>query len=108
MFALMGDDVGSDGDPGADAAVDAGTDGGDRPRSTRRGGAMLSAAMLGLDIALGRKPREEIPVVVDANGDPVDIDGDGIVVPIDETANAVAPPLPRRAPMAAPRRRRRG
>ncbi len=78
------------------------------PRTTRRGGAILSAAMLGLDIALGRKPREEIPVVVDANGDPVDIDGDGITVPIDDAASAVAPPLPRRAPtMPTGRRRRR-
>lgn len=99
MFVLMTDDVGKDSEHSEAPEAD--------QRSTRRGGAMLAAAMLGLDIALGRKPREEIPIVVDANGDPVDIDGEGIVVPIDDHANAVTPPLPRRPPTPELRRKRR-
>jgi hypothetical protein len=61
-------------------------------------GAMLAAGMLGIDQALsGRKPREEIPVVVDANSDPVDIDTDGITVSLDH-ADVIAPALPRTEP----------
>ena len=64
--------------------------------------------MLGVDIALGRKPREEIPVVVDANGDAVNIDDDGITVPIDDEAAAVAPALPRKEPLRRVGQSRRG
>lgn len=57
-------------------------------------GAMLAAGMFGVDIALGRKPKEEIPVVVDASGDPTDIDKDGMTFAIDDATQVVAPPLP--------------
>ena len=40
-------------------------------------GAVLAAGMFGVDIALGRPPKEEIPVVVAAPTDPTDIDTDG-------------------------------
>lgn len=73
------------------------------------GGAMLAAGMLGIDQVLnGRKPREDAPIVVDANGEPTDIDLDGIAVSLDEAGiHVAAPPLPRTAPITAPPRRSR-
>lgn len=68
-------------------------------------GAMLAAGMFGLDIAMGRKPKEEAPVVVAANTEPVDIDTDGIEVQIDDNTSVFAPPQPPSDPF--PRRRRR-
>ena len=75
----------------------------------RHGGAggVLAAAMLGLDQALHRKPKEEIPVVVASNSDPEDIDHQGIVIPVDEATSVVAPPQPRGRPVEE-RRRVRG
>jgi hypothetical protein len=74
----------------------------------RTAGAMLAAGMLGLDQAMGlRKPREEAPIVVDASDDPIDIDADGIVVPVDERTAVHAPPQPRSGPIGTSRRRRR-
>jgi hypothetical protein len=72
-------------------------------------GAALAAGMLGLDQALyGRKPKEEIPIVVDASGEPTDVDRDGISLTVDEVGLHVeAPPLPRRAPIVSPSRRGR-
>jgi hypothetical protein len=70
-------------------------------------GGIVAAGMLGIDKVLGRKPREEIPVVVDAPTEPVDIDTDGITVPLDAHTDIVSPPLPRTAPKVAPTRRRR-
>lgn len=71
-------------------------------------GAMLAAGMFGVDVALGRKPKEEAPVVVAASSQPTDIDTEGIEVPIDEQTSVVAPPQPRRDPFAPkPRRVRR-
>lgn len=69
-------------------------------------GAVVAASMLGIDQALGRKPREEAPIVVSSNSDPVDIDSDGITVALDGVAVA-APALPRTPPAVAPARRRR-
>lgn len=70
-------------------------------------GAVLAAGMFGVDIALGRKPKEEIPVVVDAAGEPTDIDTDGIRVAVDDLIEVVTPAIPRREPIVAPHRRRR-
>jgi hypothetical protein len=70
-------------------------------------GAVVAAGMLGFEKLLGRKPREEAPVVVAAPTDPIDIDADGISVPLDEHTSLVAPPLPRTAPKVASSRRRR-
>lgn len=68
-------------------------------------GAIVAAGMLGLDQVLGRKPREEAPVVVAASDQPTDIDSDGIAVAIDDHAQAVTPALPRKPPIISPRRR---
>lgn len=70
-------------------------------------GAAVAAGMLGIDQVLGRKPREEAPIVVSSNSDPVDIDTDGITVAVDDGLSLIAPALPRTPPTAAPARRRR-
>ena len=69
-------------------------------------GAIMAAGMLGLDQALGRKPKEEAPIVMAASDEPVDIDHEGITVPVDDSVSVVAPPQPRSDPL--PSRRRRG
>lgn len=70
-------------------------------------GAVMAAGMLGIDQVLGRKPREEAPVVVSSNSEPVDIDTDGIAVSVDDGLSVIAPALPRTPPTVAPARRRR-
>jgi hypothetical protein len=70
-------------------------------------GGVVAAGMLGLDKVLGRKPREEVPVVVAAATEPVDIDADGITVPLDDHTDLISPAIPRTAPKVAPPRRRR-
>ena len=70
-------------------------------------GGIVAAGMLGIDKVLGRKPREEIPVVVDAPTEPIDIDTAGITVALDDTTDVISPPLPRTPPVMAPGRRRR-
>ena len=72
------------------------------------GGAIISAGMLGIDQVLGRRVKEEAPIVVAASDQPIDIDAEGITVPVDEATDVVVPPQPRPDPFArAPRRRRR-
>jgi hypothetical protein len=68
---------------------------------------MVAAGMLGLDQVLGRKPREEAPIVVSTGSEPGDIDDDGIVVAIDGITSAVVPPQPRSTVAQTPARRRR-
>jgi hypothetical protein len=70
-------------------------------------GAMLAGGMFGLDQALGRKPKEEAPIVMAASDEPVDIDNEGITVPVDDRFSVVAPPQPRSDPLRPARRRRR-
>jgi hypothetical protein len=70
-------------------------------------GAMLAAGMFGVDIALGRKPKEEAPVVVASSSEPVDIETDGIEVPIDDRTSVYAPPQPPTDPFAPRPRRKR-
>ncbi|MEY4175844.1 MAG: hypothetical protein RI900_3009 [Actinomycetota bacterium] len=70
-------------------------------------GAILAAGMFGVDIALGRKPKEEVPVVVDAAGEPGDLDTDGISIAVDSATSVVTPALPRTVPVVAVPRRRR-
>ena len=83
----------------------------DPVRAARRrhgpAGAILAAGMLGLDQALGRKPVEEAPIVIAASDEPVDIDTEGISVPIDDRRSVVAPPQPRSDPVTGRRRRKR-
>ena len=62
--------------------------------------------MFGLDQALGRKPKEEAPIVMAAADEPVDIDHEGIIVPVDDSVSVVAPPQPRSDPLPSRRRRR--
>lgn len=71
-------------------------------------GAILAAGMFGVDIALGRKPKEEAPIVVDAAGEPTDIDTDGIRIQVDDDTHVWAPPIEPSEPVAAkpPKRRR--
>jgi len=81
-------------------------------RSARRrhgaAGAIVAAGMFGLDQALlGRKPREEAPIVMAASDQPVDIDDEGIVVPVDSGTSILAPPQPRSDPLPSRRRRKR-
>lgn len=70
-------------------------------------GAMLAAGMFGVDIALGRKPKEEAPVVVASSSEPTDIETDGIEVPIDDLTSVYAPPQPPTDPFAPRPRRKR-
>ena len=69
-------------------------------------GAIVAAGMFGLDQALGRKVKEEAPIVIAAADKPVDIDDEGITVAVDEAMSVIAPPQPRSTPL--PSRRRRG
>ncbi|MEI6496810.1 MAG: hypothetical protein WCO88_09070 [Actinomycetota bacterium] len=95
-----------DGDLDDAVAFDAGP--ADPVSSARRrhgaAGAIVAAGMLGLDQVLGRKPKQEAPIVVAANSDPVDIDRDGIEVVVEEGFSVVSKPLPRAE--AEPTRRR--
>ena len=70
-------------------------------------GAVLAAGLFGIDIALGRKPREDIPVVVASSSEPTDIDTEGIRLDVDEQTTVVAPALPRSEPSPARGRRAR-
>jgi len=80
------------------------------PAARRRhgaAGAIVFAGMFGLDQALGRKPREEAPIVMAASDEPVDIDHEGIVVPVDSSTSILAPPQPRSDPLPSRRRRKK-
>lgn len=46
-------------------------------------GALVAGGMLGLDKVLGRPAKEEVPVVWEASGEPLDIDNTGITLPVD-------------------------
>lgn len=84
----------------------------DPVRAARRrhgaAGAIVAAGMFGLDQALmGRKVKEEAPIVMAASDEPVDIDHKGITVPVDDGVSVIAPPQPRSDPLPSRRRRRR-
>ncbi|MBI5087975.1 MAG: hypothetical protein HZB15_03655 [Actinobacteria bacterium] len=100
--AVASDDELHDGPVGGEAAIIAAA-------RRRHGsfGAVVAAGMLGFEKLLGRKPKEEAPIVVDAPTEPVDIDSDGITLAVDDLTTVVAPPLPRVAPTPTPTRRRR-
>jgi hypothetical protein len=92
---------------GADSDETAGNPVANARRRHGTAGAILAAGMLGIDIVLGRKPKEEVPVVVDAPTEPTDIDADGIRLEVDATTTVVAPALPRTEPQRPSRRSRR-
>ena len=56
-------------------------------------GAMLAGGMVVFDKLLGRKPKQEASVVIEASSDPIDIDNDGITVELNEhlTVHSPAP-----------------
>ena len=72
------------------------------------GGAMLAGGMLGLEKALEMRPaKQEAPIVVAAPTEPIDIDSEGIDVPIDDETSVHAPPQPRSQPHVKPVRGRK-
>ena len=56
-------------------------------------GAMLAGGMVVFDKLLGRKPKQEAAVVIEASSDPLDIDHDGITIEVGKhfTAHSPAP-----------------
>lgn len=73
-----------------------------------RGGAILAAGMLGLDKVLHDKKKTESVQVQEASSDPVDVDTDGIDVPVDDHMSVRAPALERKPPVLRVRRKRFG
>ncbi len=81
-------------------------------RNARRrygtGGAIVAAIGIGIDEAVFGKPkRDQGAVVVDAPGEPADVDRDGIDLAVDEATAVTVPAQPPMAPLPAARRRRR-
>ena len=70
-------------------------------------GAALAGGMFGLDVALGLKKKPDSVQVQEALTDPVDIDADGIQVPIDATTVVSTPPLARHDPIGVGKRKSR-
>ena len=71
-------------------------------------GAMLAGGMVVFDKLLGRKPKEEAAVVIEASGEPGNIDTDGInFVLHDNTSVTSPPPMARVRAKRQVRRRRR-
>lgn len=71
-------------------------------------GAILAAGMLAVDQVLGRKPKEEAPIVVASPTEPTDIDTDGIEIPVDDDTTVFSPPRPSTPPLVARSRSTRG
>ena len=55
-------------------------------------GAMLAGGMLVFDKLLGRKPKEEAAVVIEAASEPGNIDDNGITLVVDANTTVVSPP----------------
>jgi hypothetical protein len=55
-------------------------------------GAMLAGGMLVFDKLLGRKPKEEAAVVIEAASEPDNIDDNGITLVVDANTTVVSPP----------------
>ena len=88
------------------ALIDPTLDGADVIAAARRrhgvAGAMLAAGMVAInDVYLGRKPKEEAPIVIAAPTEPHDVDRDGITVPVDTATSVFAPPQPPSNPYAS-------
>lgn len=71
-------------------------------------GAVVASGMLGIDKILGRRPKEEIPSVWEASGEPGDIDGDGIRIDLDDETAIESHPNRDAAPTRRVRKRRMG
>jgi len=70
-------------------------------------GAIVAGGMLGIDKVLGRKPKEEIPAVWEASGEPGDIDSDGIAIDVDANTSVTSNPRQTSIRVRSVRRRRR-
>jgi hypothetical protein len=68
-------------------------------------GAMLAGGMLVFDKLLGRKPKEDAAVVIEAASEPGNIDDNGITLVVDANTTVVSPPphLRRHDPNTGPR-----
>ena len=75
----------------------------------RRKGGVAGAAMAGAMLALRDiyegPTKEEIPIEVEASGDPHDLDRDGVDMSVDGV-DVSAPPLERKDPLPVPKARR--
>ncbi len=94
------------------ALIDPALDGADVIAAARRrhgvAGAMLAAGMVAVnDVYLGRKPKEEAPIVIASPTEPLDVDRDGITVPVDAATWVFAPPQPPTNPYDALKGQRR-
>lgn len=65
-------------------------------------GALLAGGMVVFDRLLGRKPQQEAAVVIEASGEPGNIDHEGIILILNETTTVISP-----APHARSQRSRR-
>ena len=70
-------------------------------------GAMLAGGMVVFDKLLGRKPKEEPAIVVEASGEPGDIDTDGINFVMDDNTTVSSPPPQARMSLRRQVRKRR-
>ena len=70
-------------------------------------GAMLAGGMVVFDKLLGRKPKEEAAIVVEASGEPGDIDTDGINFVMDDNTTVSSPPPQARMSLRRQVRKRR-
>jgi hypothetical protein len=79
------------------------------PRGRRGGvaGSVLAGALLGLRDALEGKPKEDIVIQVDADGDPPNFDVTGVHGDLDDGAQMAGPPLDDLKARAASTRRTR-
>ena len=68
---------------------------------------MLAGGMVVFDKLLGRKPKEEAAIVVEASGEPGDIDTDGINFVMDDNTTVSSPPPQARMSLRRQVRKRR-
>ena len=68
-------------------------------------GAAMAGAMLALRDIYEGPTKEEIPIEVEASGEPHDLDRDGVDMTV-EGVDVSAPPLERKDPLPAPKARR--
>lgn len=84
----------------------------DRIRSIKRqygtGAAMIAAAGLAIDELLNGKKDDRPVVVVNAQGEPPNVDELGLHVTTADGTEVSTPALPRHTPIIVPKRRRRG
>jgi hypothetical protein len=70
-------------------------------------GAMLAGGMVVFDKLLGRKPKQEAAVVIEASSEPEDIEQDGITVAINENVTVHSPAPDKRNPARVVKKRRK-